>query len=161
VTGLPPNEWAAAFLGVEQAVRGSVVAVRDGLADVLVGTARIAVAGEPPLGVELLVAVRPEDVLLFEGDVDLPPTTARNRLPATVVSVVPVGATNRVVLDAQGLRLAASVSRAATTELGIVPGAVVLAVFKASAVRWRRTTSAEDAGEPTLGSIDIPADREA
>jgi molybdopterin-binding protein len=161
VTGLPPDEWAAAFLGVEQAVRGSVVAVRDGLADVLIGTARIAVAGEPPLGAELLVAVRPEDVFLFEGDVDLPLTTARNRLHASVVSVLPVGATNRVVLDAEGLRLAASVSRAATTELGIVPGAAVLAVFKASAVRWRRATSAEGAGEPTLGSIDIPADREA
>jgi len=47
------------------------------------------------------------------------------------------GATNHVVLDAGGVRLAASVSRASSADLGLAPGASVLAVFKASAVRWR------------------------
>jgi hypothetical protein len=59
-----------------------------------------------------------------------------------------------VVLDADGVRLAASVSRAATAELGLMPGVGVLAVFKASAVRWApvsgealRATNAETAEE--------------
>ena len=158
---LPTDSWTAAFLGLEEPLGGTVVSVTDGLAEIAVGTSRIFATGDPEPAGRVVLAVRPEDVVLFEARAELPPSTARNRLHATVVSVVPVGATNRVVLDAEGLRLAASVSRAATTELGIVPGAAVLAVFKASAVRWRRATSAEGAGEPTLGSIDIPADREA
>ena len=156
VTALPPNEWAAAFLGVELPARGSVTSVGDGLAQVCMGSVSVAVTGEPPLGAELLIAVPPEDVLLFEGDVDLPLTTARNRLHATVVSIVPFGPTNRVVLDAQGLRLAASVSRAATAELDIAPGVELLAVFKASAVRWRRSASGEGGAENTLERTSVP-----
>jgi len=41
------------------------------------------------------------------------------------------------VLDAHGVRLSAAVSRASVADLGIAEGARVLAVFKATAVRWR------------------------
>jgi molybdopterin-binding protein len=133
---LPLDTWTAAFLGLEEPMEGTVVSVRDGLAEIAVGVARVFVTGEPEAGSRVALAVRPEDVLLFSASSRLDESTARNRVPASVVSVSPQGATNHVVLDAAGLRLASSVSRAATAELGLRPGAEVIAVFKASAVRW-------------------------
>ena len=140
VMGLPTDDWTAAFLGMEEASRGSVVNAADGLVTVAVGGVEIVVSGEAPLGARAVLAVRPEDVLLFEDYVELPATTARNRMRASVVSVTPRGASNHVVLDAGGLRLAASVSRAATAELQLAPGIRVLALFKATAVRWALLT---------------------
>jgi molybdopterin-binding protein len=133
---LPSDEWTASFLGLEEPVEGTVASVTDGLAEVRVGAGRVFVTGEPGVGSRVALAVRPEDVLLFEAGAAMPQSTARNHVPAVVVSVSPQGATNHVVLDAVGMRLASSVSRAATTELGLAPGVEVLAVFKASAVRW-------------------------
>jgi len=144
---LPPDPWTAAFLGLEESLHGTVVSVNDGLAEISVGTVRVFVTGEPQPASRVALAVRPEDVLLFEEAAELPPSTARNRLPATVVGLTPRGATNHVVLDADGVRLAASVSRAATAELNLRPGVGVLAVFKASAVRWGPDAADGDAAE--------------
>ena len=142
---LPPDPWTASFLGVEQPVFGTVASVEDGLVGIDVGGTRVFVTGEARPGEAVTLAVRPEDVLLFHSEAELPASTARNRLVATVASVSPRGATNHVVLDAGGLQLASSVSRAATTELSVEPGARVLAVFKASAVRWRAVGESEGA----------------
>jgi molybdopterin-binding protein len=141
---LPGDEWTAAFLGVEQPVNGLIATVSDGLVGIDVAATRVFVTGDGEPGMGVSLAVRPEDVLLFQSSAELPASTARNRIQATVVSVSPRGATNHVVLDASGLRLASSVSRAATEELSIAPGARVLAVFKASAVRWRPVGQSED-----------------
>jgi len=140
VMGLPADDWTAAFLGMEEASRGSVVASGDGLVTVAVRGVEVFVSGSAAVGARVSLAVRPEDVMLFEATAEMPATTARNRVRATVVSVSPRGASNHVVLEADGLRLAASVSRAATAELGLVPGAPVLALFKATAVRWAPIT---------------------
>ena len=141
---LPADEWTAAFLGVEEPVTGVVGCSDDGLVGVDFGATRIFVTGEAEVGSSVSLAVRPEDVVLLDSEAELPATTARNRIKADVVTVSPRGATYHVVLDAAGVQLAASVSRASTAELGIVPGSRVLAVFKASAVRWRTVQQSED-----------------
>jgi tungstate transport system ATP-binding protein len=137
VAGIAEDEWTASFLGIEPAFRGTVFGVSEGLAEVRCGEATITLVGEPEPRSEVLVAVRPEDVLLFEPGAKMPHTTARNRLKAHVTALEPRGATLRVALEANGVRLASSVSRAAVSELGLKPGSEVLAVFKATAVRWR------------------------
>lgn len=133
---LPHDAWTASFLGLEEPTEGTVISVVDGLAEVDVGGGRVFVTGEPTLGARIMLAVRPEDVMIFGAGTDLSASAARNRLSAKVVAVFTQGATNHVILDAGGLRLASSVSRAATAELGLASGAGVLAAFKASAVRW-------------------------
>ncbi len=137
IMGLPSDEWTAAFLGVEEPQTGRVLASNDGLVVIECEGARVVVSGDAPVGSAVLFAVRPEDVILFEAGAQLPLTTARNQLPVSVLSCQSRGATNHVVLDAAGLRLAASVSRAAASDLGLETGALALAVFKATAVRWR------------------------
>ena len=137
IMGLPSDDWTAAFLGVEEPQDGLVAVSADGLVEIACGDVHIVVTGEAPVGAAVQFAVRPEDVLLFEAGAQLPPTTARNQLAARVVSCRGRGSVNHAVLDVEGMRLAASVSRAATSDLSIEPGRRVLAVFKATAVRWR------------------------
>jgi len=60
--------------------------------------------------------------------------SARNRLPARVVSVTASGGRVRVGLDA-GVPLVAEVTPEAVAALGLAPGRAVLAVFKAAAAR--------------------------
>jgi molybdopterin-binding protein len=60
--------------------------------------------------------------------------SARNQVPARVVAITAGEATANVELDADGLRLVASITVAAVRDLGIVEGSEVTAVIKASDV---------------------------
>ncbi len=137
VTGLPADGWTAAFLGVQEPTAGTVVRSASGLVTIEAAGALIDASGSASVGDAVLFAVRPEDVLIFSDAAELPITSARNRMRAMVASIEPRGATLHVALEAGGVRLASSVSRAACAELGLAAGTEVLAVFKASAVRWR------------------------
>ncbi len=134
VMSLPTTDWVADFVGMESPLRGRVVACHDDLAEVDCGG--VSVFGLTPLaiGADVLVGVRPEDVTLFAGD-GLPPSSARNALRCVVDGIEPRGATARVRVAADGLKLASLVSLAALTELGLAPGMPVVAMFKATAVR--------------------------
>lgn len=60
--------------------------------------------------------------------------SARNQIPAKVLSINVGEAIANVTLDAQGFRLVASVTVEAVRELGLVQGSEVTAVVKASDV---------------------------
>ncbi len=137
VTSLPSDDWTAGFLGLEAPATAVVKAVHEGLVELASAASVIFASGSAEVGSAVTFAVRPEDVLLFEAGAELPLTTARNRLEAVIDQLEPRGATVLARLRGDGVRLAASVSRAAASELSLQPGMPVLAVFKATAVRWR------------------------
>jgi molybdopterin-binding protein len=137
VLGLPADAWLAAFVGMEPSLRGRVVASSDGLSQVDCGGSTLYSTVELPVGTQVMLAVRPEDVTLYEAEAQLPPGSARNHLDVTVTAVRPQGGTVHVTLERAGARFAASVSRAAVAELALKPGQPVVAVFKATAVRMR------------------------
>ena len=60
--------------------------------------------------------------------------SARNQIPATVTAITAGEATANVELDANGVRLVASITVEAANELKLVPGSQVTAVIKASDV---------------------------
>ncbi|HEY6759301.1 MAG TPA: TOBE domain-containing protein [Baekduia sp.] len=60
--------------------------------------------------------------------------SARNQIPARVTGIVHGEATANVELDAAGLRLVASITTEAATELGLAEGTEVTAIIKASDV---------------------------
>jgi molybdopterin-binding protein len=60
--------------------------------------------------------------------------SARNQIRATVTGVTSGEATANVVLDANGVRLVASITVEAARELGLAEGREVVAVIKASDV---------------------------
>jgi molybdopterin-binding protein len=62
------------------------------------------------------------------------PLSARNQIPATVTAINAGEAIANVVLDANGVRLVASITVEAVSELGLGEGSQVTAVIKASDV---------------------------
>lgn len=60
--------------------------------------------------------------------------SARNQVPARVTSINSGEAIANVELDANGVRLVASITREAVRELGLSEGSEVTAVIKASDV---------------------------
>ncbi len=60
--------------------------------------------------------------------------SARNQIPATVTGITSGEAIANVELDANGVRLVASVTVEAVRDLGIAVGSEVTAVIKASEV---------------------------
>jgi molybdopterin-binding protein len=141
VLGLPSDEWVASFIGMEPALEGRVTANEDGLATIEVGGTPLYAASGLPVGTSVHLAVRPEDVTIYEAGAELPLGSARNRLDAVVAELRPGGGTVHVVLDHRGTRIAAAVSRASASELSLESGTRVVAVFKATAVRVRRVES--------------------
>jgi molybdopterin-binding protein len=60
--------------------------------------------------------------------------SARNQIPARVTSVTSGEAIANVELDANGVRLVASITVEAVRDLGLAEGSQVIAVIKASEV---------------------------
>jgi molybdopterin-binding protein len=60
--------------------------------------------------------------------------SARNQIPARVTSITSGEATANVELDANGVRLVASITVEAVRDLGLAEGSQVIAVIKASEV---------------------------
>lgn len=60
--------------------------------------------------------------------------SARNQIPAVITGITAGEATANIVLDANGVRLVASITVEAANELGLAEGTPVTAVIKASDV---------------------------
>lgn len=131
VYGRPVAPEVARFLGVETLQPGRVIGVREGLATVEVGSARLTALASPDLPVEVLVSIRGEEVILQPAGGTH--GSERNRLSARVLSVRPGSPLLGVELDA-GFPLFAFVTRPAGEELDLRPGATVTALIKAPAV---------------------------
>ncbi|MCH8831862.1 MAG: TOBE domain-containing protein, partial [Chloroflexi bacterium] len=77
----------------------------------------------------ITVGIRSSDIILASEEPR--GTSARNRLPGTVTAVDPRPPGYEVALDC-GVPLKAQVTGAAMSEMGIRPGQIIWAVFKAS-----------------------------
>jgi len=132
VFAAPVDEEVAAFVGVETMVPARAVSDAGGLARLEVAGRVIEAVVKGPLAPDMLVCLRPEDVVLAPPD-GVMSSSARNRLPGVVTRVVPAGAQARVTVDC-GFPLVAVVTRQSLEELGLVVGTQVVASFKASAV---------------------------
>ncbi|MBW7905250.1 MAG: ABC transporter ATP-binding protein [Phycisphaerae bacterium] len=139
VYGRPAAAEVARFLGVETLQPGRIVERREGLVVVEAGSARLTALAPDGVSDLVLVSIRGEDVML-ERESDPPRiASARNRLPARVVSVQPGSPLLCVELDA-GFPLFALVTRPACEELALQPGTSVTAVVKAPAVHLLNRT---------------------
>lgn len=132
VFGRPADREVARLVGVETVLEARALSRAEGLA--LVESAGVRLTALDPGGdaSEVFACLRAEDVLLQHGSA--PASSARNRLAGRVTSLVPEGALVRVGLDCGGLLLVALVTRHASEELGLVPGAPVVALVKATAI---------------------------
>jgi len=130
----PVDEKVASFVGVETIVGGRVQSLADGLATIDVGGAVVqAMAPSLDSGSEVLVCLRPEDVVLESTGLDSHPTSARNHLRGTVCRIIAIGGQVRVVLDC-GFTLVALITKQSREEMNLEAGDEVVASFKAAAV---------------------------
>jgi molybdopterin-binding protein len=132
VFAAPVDEEVAAFVGVETMVPARAVGDAGGLARLEVAGHVIEAVVRGPVAPDLLVCLRPEDVVLAPPD-GVMTSSARNRLAGVVTRIVSAGAQARVTVDC-GFPLVAVVTRQSLEELGLGVGARVVASFKASAV---------------------------
>ncbi len=133
VFAMPADEQVAAFVGVETITPGRVQTVRDGIAVVDVAGKLLEANAGGQTEHEVLVCLRPEDVILAPPGDGGPMTSARNKLTATVRRITPAGPHASVALDA-GFPLVALITKQSLGDLGLEPGSKVVASFKATAV---------------------------
>mgnify|MGYP001424697142 CR=1 FL=1 len=127
----PVDAEVARIVGVETRQPGRLLSRREGLAEVEVAGVRLLALAPDWEGVEVVVCVRGEDVVLERPGGAA--TSVRNRLPATVRGIEPGAPLTRVELDA-GFPLFALVTPAAVAELDLRRGAAVVALVKAPSV---------------------------
>jgi len=144
----PHNAEVARVVGVETVVKGQVVIGQgSGMLRVNVnGTTLTAVEAEP-IGPEVFVCIRAEDVVLERGPAAV--SSARNHLSGTVTAVTALGALARVTIDC-GFPLVAMVTRSTVEEFALVAGLPVVAAIKAGAVHL----ISRQGGEPTGARVD-------
>jgi tungstate transport system ATP-binding protein len=137
----PVNETVASFVGIETILRGTVESQADGFAEIgIVAEKRIAAASPLPIGTEVTLCLRPEEVTLLvppaEGGYEQP-SSARNHFLARVTRIIPWGLAYKIHLDC-GFPLVAFVTRPSLEVLNLHAGGTVLATFKATAVHVLR-----------------------
>jgi len=129
----PVNLAVAEITAVETVQPGKILEMRDGLATVAVGDARlIALAEDLPADArEVYVCIRAEDVILMKADTVQ--SSPRNRWAATVLKLAREGPLVRVSLDC-GFPLMALLTQSACEELALREGMQMVALVKAPQV---------------------------
>jgi len=130
----PADADVADAVGVETVCPAQVVARGEGLLTLDIAGARLVAVDIAELRhPNVFVCIRAESVTL-EQAAGANPTSARNHLPARIVSVIPEGPLARVTLDC-GFPLTAVVTRRSGEELHLREGERVVAVVKATSIR--------------------------
>jgi len=126
----PASEFVARFVGVETVLEGETLSGSDSDARIAVGDHVIHAVGDVTAR-RVLVCIRPENVALARA-----PSVAssvRNQFDARVTAVAALGHVFKVTLDC-GFPLVAYVTKQSYLELGLAPGAQVVAGIKATAI---------------------------
>jgi tungstate transport system ATP-binding protein len=132
VMNRPVDEFIASFVGVETTLTGNVVRKDGGTFVASVSGKEIEAVGDLQLGAEVILCVRPENVVL-----SVPPskelTSARNAFRGRIEKVTSLGLYQKVQLDC-GFPLVAYVTHHSTENLSLAEGKEIIASFKATAI---------------------------
>ena len=127
----PRDAEVAAVLGTDTIVSCRVIETDGAFATVRIRDTKLQVLAPPDDVVLAFACIRAEEVLLQRTSPT--DTSARNRLPGVVTAIEPHGAMLRVQLDC-GFSLAALVTPASVSEMGLTEGAKAVAVLKVPAI---------------------------
>ncbi len=128
----PVDEFVASFVGVETILTGFVTRMGGGTFAASVSGKEIEAVGEVQIGEEVILCIRPENVVL-----STPPsrelTSARNVFPGRIEKVTSLGLYQKVQLDC-GFPLVAYVTHHSAENLSLAERKEVIASFKATAI---------------------------
>lgn len=126
----PNDRFVARFVGVENVIDGRITSKDRGIAFIQADGISIQVLSPLPVGTDVTVFFRPEDVAISASSEHA--GSIRNVFPGRVLSVTPMGPYSRIHVDC-GVPLLAMITYKATEELGLREGSIVCASFKATA----------------------------
>lgn len=132
VLNQPVNEFVASCVGMETILEGEVRRRSGWQLEVAVGGAVVAAVGDAEPGETVHLCVRPENVVLERRGPGRA-TSARNVYPARITGIASIGPYLKLRLDC-GFPLVAHVTTESYAALGLAPGRIVQAMFKATAV---------------------------
>ena len=128
----PVTEQIAAFVGVENFIKGKIISSESGGVVVQTGNYQIQALSSFKEG-EVNLFIRPENIILSKAKLK---SSARNCVKGKITKISQFGATFRVYMN-NGL--SALVTRNAIEELKLTVGTVVYASFKATAIHLLKT----------------------
>jgi tungstate transport system ATP-binding protein len=132
VMNRPADEFVASFVGMETILNGKVIKRSGGTFIASVSGQEIEAVGEPQLGEEVVLCIRPENVTLIPHP-SKETTSARNLFPGKIEKIVPLGLFQKVQLNC-GFPLVAYVTHHSMENLSLREEKVVMASFKATAI---------------------------
>ena len=128
----PQNEFVASFVGVETILTGRVIKRDGGTIVVSVSGKEVEAVGEAQLGEEVILCIRPENVVLSPPS-SREATSARNVFPGKIEKIISLGLYQKVQLDC-GFPLVAYVTHRSLENLSLSEEERVIASFKATAI---------------------------
>jgi len=132
VANHPVNELVASFMGVETILTGKVIRRDGGTFIVSVEGQEIEAVGDARLGENVVLCIRPENVILStHSSQEL--TSARNVFLGRIVRIIPQGFYQKVQLDCR-FPLVAYITNSSLEKLSLAEGKEVMAFFKATAI---------------------------
>ena len=130
VFNMPKDLQVAQFVGIENMLRGTITANRDGIVNVNVGDWLIEGISDLEVGTSVTVCVRPEAITLSTEKTS---TSARNSFYGPINAITTSGPVTHITIDC-GVPLLATVTSKSADEMSLIEGSLVSAIFKATAV---------------------------
>lgn len=126
----PADLEVAGFVGVDTVIPGEVRSCIDGLAVIGVDGVELEVVADEHVGRKVFVILRPEDITLSLQS-PLGKTSARNLMKGEIKELLPQGPLMRVTLECK-FPLVTLITRTSAMEMGLAPGQLLYASFKAT-----------------------------
>ncbi len=128
----PVNEFAAAFAGMENILKGSVLKAENGMFSMSVGNETIQVTGVRLPGEQVTVCIRPEQITLANSRPDRL-LSGQNQFLCRIVRIITLGLYSRVYLEC-GFVLVSAVANQTVQNLELSHDGKVYALFDSSAL---------------------------
>ena len=133
----PRNREVAYFVGIENIIDGVIVSSEDRVVTIDIGGNVIETLSDYPVGEEVCLYIRPEDITLALSRVS---SSARNSFAGQITQVVSLGPLSRVEINCD-FPLVCLVTKRSTEELDLENGKQVYATFKATGVHVTKRAS--------------------
>ncbi|HEY4696228.1 MAG TPA: ABC transporter ATP-binding protein [Candidatus Hydromicrobium sp.] len=133
----PKNEFIARFVGVETIVNGIILESRRNVCRVGTGEENnnneIFVVGSEKKNTAVTLAIRPEDVILYNTDISSSESSAMNLFKGNIIEIKDIGIFKRVEIDC-GFALSSFVTQDSISRLNLSVGRKIFAAVKASSI---------------------------
>ncbi len=129
----PQNEEVAYFIRTENILKGRVLSNSEGLATIALGQEAIEAVTPYPEGNNVLVCLRPEEIVLRKDTFATASESARNRFQGRITALDYRGPVVKVHLYC-GFPLVALITRRSVLDLNLKEGEKIMASFKATSL---------------------------